>query len=168
MKKSDNIFDQLQVFKKEINRLESKILELDNRIDQLIQVERNHLIRIKNKEEVADDFIFQGKKFQDMSPDKAWALYQNKDFDFILIDVTEDDYEGRRLPEGIRIPWTQFQARFHEIQSRTTPIFVISEDGTNSVLACEFLVKRGYYNSNNVSGGYKFWRGFKLESVKTA
>ncbi|HXH76131.1 MAG TPA: rhodanese-like domain-containing protein [Bacteriovoracaceae bacterium] len=166
MKKGDNLFQQLQIFEEEINRLEAKVLELETRMEHLFQVERNHLIRVKNHEEVADDFIYQGKKFQDLTPDKAWGLYQNKDFDFILIDVSDNSYEGRRLPEALKIPWLEFKERFHEIQSRTTPIFIICEDGTSSVLACEFLVKRGYFNANNVSGGYKYWRGFRLEAVK--
>ena len=53
-----------------------------------------------------------------------------------------------------------------EIQARTTPILIISEDGTKSILACEFLVKRGFYNCNNISGGYKYWYGFRLKEVR--
>lgn len=166
MRKGDNLFQQLQIFEQEINRLESKVLELENRIEHLIQVERNHLIRVKNREDLPDDFIQQGRKYQDINPDRAWRLYQDKDFDFILLDVSETDYSGRRLPEAQKIPWSEFAERFLEIQSKTTPILVISEDGTNSVLACEFLVKRGYFNSNNVSGGYKHWKGFRLEAVR--
>jgi rhodanese-related sulfurtransferase len=166
MKKGNNLFQQLQIFEQEINRFEARILELENRIEQLIQVERNHLIRVKNREEVPDDFLFQGRKYQDLSPEKALRQYQNKDFDFILLDVSPQDYQGYRLPEAYCIPWEELPERFLEIQSMTTPIFIISEDGTNSVLACEFLVKRGYFNCNNISGGYKFWKGMKLEAVK--
>lgn len=162
-----NIFSQLQLFEKEIGRLEGRILELETRIQKLLDIERNHLIRVKNGEEISDDFVQNGRTYMDLSPEKAWRLYRNPDFDFILIDVTSKDYEGQnRLPEAMHIPWEDFQERFIEIQSLTTPLLIISEDGTNSVLACEFLVKRGYYNCNNVSGGYKFWKGFRLEEVK--
>jgi rhodanese-related sulfurtransferase len=165
--KPTNMFGQFQVFEEEINRLEGRILELELRLEELLKVERNHLIRVKNKEEVSDDFIFNGRPYQDLSPDKAWKLYRNKDFDFILIDVSAQDFKPERpLPEAIHLPWEEFQQRFLEIPSQTTPIMIISEDGTNSVLACEFLVKRGFYNCNNVSGGYKFWKGFRLEEVK--
>lgn len=163
----NNIFSQLQLFEKEIARLEGRILELETNIHKLLEIERNHLIRIKNKEEVSDDFVQNGRTYLDLSPEKAWRLYRNPDFDFILIDVTSKDYEGHnRLPEAIHIPWEDFPERFIEINSRTTPLLIISEDGTHSVLACEFLVKRGFYNCNNVSGGYKYWKGFRLESVK--
>jgi rhodanese-related sulfurtransferase len=162
-----NVFGQLQAFEQEIGRLEGRILELEQRLETLIQVERNHLIRVKNDEEVSDDFIFNGRMYLDLSPDKAWKMYQNQDIDFIVIDVSADDYQPlERLQGAIHIPWEDFSQRFLEVTNQTTPLIIISEDGTNSVLACEFLVKRGYYNCNNVSGGYKHWRGFRLESLK--
>jgi rhodanese-related sulfurtransferase len=162
-KKGNNIFHQLQIFESEINRLEGRVLELEQRMEQMFEIERNHLIRVKNKEQVPDDFILSAKKYLDLTPEKAWRLYNNKDFDFILLDVSSKDHSSQhKLPEAIHIPWEDFSNRFMEIQSRSTPILVISEDGTTSVLACEFLAKRGYFNCNNISGGYKHWRGFRL------
>jgi len=167
MIKPGNIFNQLNTFEQEIARLEGRILELENRIQRLVEVERNHLIRVKNGEELSDDFIQSGRCYHDLSPDKAWKLYRNPDFDFILVDITAKDFDrAAGLPEAIHIPWEDFQDRFLEIQSKTTPLLIISEDGTNSILACEFLVKRGYFNCNNISGGYKFWKGLRLEEVK--
>lgn len=168
-KKFNNIFAQLQYFEKHIERLEERILQLEQRIEQMIQIERNHLIRVKNHEEVSDDFIFNGRRYQDLSPEKAWKLYCNKDYDFILLDVSSKEYRPvRKIPEALHIPWEDFHERFFEITSKTTPILIVCEDGTNSVLACEFLVKRGYFNCNNVSGGYRHWKGFQLTDVKTA
>jgi rhodanese-related sulfurtransferase len=40
-------------------------------------------------------------------------------------------------------------------------VLVISENGTTSILACEFLNQMGFYNINNISGGYKFWPGYR-------
>ena len=168
-KKFNNIFAQLQFFEKEIQRLNARILELEQKTEQMIQIERNHLIRVKNHEEVSDDFIHHGRRYQDLSPEKAWKLYCDKDYDFILIDVSAKDYQPqRKIPEAVHIPLEEFQERFSEISSKTTPIMVISEDGTTSVLACEFLVKRGFFNCNNVSGGYRYWKGFQLSEVRTA
>ena len=165
--KHTNVFSQLQTFETEIGRLEGRILELETHIHKLFEIERNHLIRVKNGEEIPDNFVQNGRAYLDLSPEKAWRLYRNPDFDFILIDVTSKDYEiQNRLPEALHIPWEDFSERFLEIHSRTTPLLIISEDGTNSILACEFLAKRGYFNCNNVSGGYKFWRGHRLEEVK--
>lgn len=168
-KKFNNIFAQLQDFEKEIARMEARILELETRMEQMIQIERNHLIRVKNHEEVSDEFILNGRRYQDLSPEKAWKLYCDKDYDFILIDVSAKDYvPQRKIPEALHIPWEEFQEKFMEISSKTTPIMIISEDGTRSVLACEFLVKRGFFNCNNVSGGYRHWKGFQLQEVRTA
>jgi rhodanese-related sulfurtransferase len=165
--KHTNVFSQLQTFEKEIARLEGRILGLETSINKLIEIERNHLIRIKNGEQLSDDFVQNGRAYLDLSPDKAFKMYRNPNFDFILIDVTSIDFEGTsRLPEAIHIPWEDFSDRFIEIQTKTTPLFIISEDGATSVLACEFLVKHGYYNCNNISGGYKFWKGSRLEEVK--
>ena len=164
--KVHNIFAQLQKFEDHISTLEERILFLENRIEQLIQIERNHLIRVKNHEEVSDDFIQHGRKYHDLTPDRAWKLYNNRDYDFILLDVSAKDYKPqKRLPEALHIPWEEFHDRFHEINTLTTPILIISEDGTNSVLACDFMVKRGFFNCNNISGGYKAWKGFRLKEV---
>lgn len=163
-KTPDSLFAQLRKFELQIEDLEGKILELEQKMERMLEIERNHLIRIKNKEEVSDDFVQTGRTYLDLSPDKAWKLYNNPDYDFILIDVSSSDFDAeKRLPEALHMPWEDFQDRFLEISSKTTPIMVISEDGTNSVLACEFLVKRGFYNCNNISGGYKYWKGFRLE-----
>ena len=164
--KITSVIDQIRNFEKIVGLLESRILQLEKRIENLVNVERNHLIRIKNGEEITDDFIQNGRSYLDLSPDKAWRLYGNPDFDFILIDVSGQDFQISRLPEAIHIPWENFAERFMEIKSRTIPILIISEDGTHSVLACEFLVKHGFFNCNNISGGYRSWIGLKLEEIR--
>lgn len=169
MNKPSNVFSQLQAFEENIDRLEAKLLELEQKMDRLVQVERNHLVRVKNHEEVSDEFLMSGRGYYDLSPEKAWKLYQNPDFDCIIIDVSAKNFQStKKIPEALHIPWEDFSERFLEIQNKMTPILIISEDGTNSVLACEFLMKRGYFNCNNVSGGYKFWKGARLEKVQSA
>ncbi len=168
-KKYHNLFSQIQAFEKHIEDLEGKILHLEQKIEQMIAVERNHLIRLKNNEQLSDEFIQSGRKYQDISPEKAWKLYCDRDFDFILIDVSDKEYKPEEeIPEAQKIPWEDFPDRFFEITTKTTPILIISEDGTNSVLACEYLAKRGYYNCNNISGGYKHWKGFQVTKIKSA
>lgn len=170
-RKSSGLIQQLQEFEHEFSRLDAKLLELDQKIERLVNIERNHLVRIKNNESVADDFILQGKPYYDLSPQKAWELYSKKDFDFILIDVRENDFTPDVvIPEALHFPWSDFQNKITEIQSKTTPILFISEDGTKSILACHFMSSRGFYNCNNISGGYKFWIGNKLnfKNIKSA
>ena len=53
----------------------------------------------------------------------------------------------------------ELYVRFSEIPNKTVPILVISENGLRSIQACEILIKKGFFNINNVSGGYEFWPG---------
>lgn len=162
-KQPTTIFGQFQTFEDEIRRLENKVLDLEQRLQTLSEIHRNHLIRVKNHEVLSDDFVRLGKTYQDLSPEKAWELYQNPDFNFILIDVSSSDHKPHQvIPEAIHMPWENFREASLSLHSTTTPIFVISEDGTKSILACEFLVKRGFYNCNNISGGHLYWKGSKI------
>jgi rhodanese-related sulfurtransferase len=165
--KFKNIFSQLQEFEKHVQRLEEEILRLEQHVDHLVQVQRSHLIRVKNHEQISDEFILYGRTYQDLSPERAWKLYNNKDFDFVLLDVSAADYRPKNpIPEVIHIPFEDLKNRFFEISSKTTPILIICENGTKSVLACEFFVKCGYFNCNNVSGGYRSWKGNQLRDMK--
>lgn len=160
MSRAKNLFEQLNIFESQIQSLEKKIAYLENKLETKVQEQRHQLLRVKNHQPLPDDFILSGKRYLDLSPDKAYEMYQDKEFDFILIDVSAEDFAPPvTLPEAIKIPWSQFRERFMEIQSKSTPILIISEDGVNSVLACDFLARRGFYNTNNISGGYKFWKG---------
>lgn len=165
-RKAFSLSEQLNIFEHDIAALENKLFDLEARMEKLIQIERDHLIRVKNKEELSDEFIASGRTYNDLTPEKAWKFYQREDFDFIFIDVSAAGFRPlQRIPEAVHIPWDEFSQRFIEIQSRTTPIFIISEDGTNSILACEFLVKQGFFNCSNISGGYKHWKGFQFSDV---
>lgn len=160
MARANNLFEQLNIFESQIKSLEKQLALLENKLDQRVQEQRHQLLRVKNHQQLPDEFILNGKKYLDLSPEKAYQLYQDKEFDFILIDVSEEGFVPPvTLPEAIKMPWSSFSELYMDIQSKSTPILIISEDGVHSVLACDFLAKRGYYNTNNISGGYKFWKG---------
>ena len=164
--KLQNIFTQLSEQKSQIDYLERRIIELEQQLTQMIRIERNHLLRIKNDEKVPDDFIENGRKYLDLTPEKAWKLYLNRDYDFIFLDVSEVSSKlHTKIPEAIHIPWSEFEENFIKIQNKTTPILIISEDGTTSILACEFLAKHGFYNCNNISGGHLHWRGSQFRDI---
>lgn len=159
MKPANNLFAQLNIFEKKIDSLEKKIAQLEAKLDVRVDEIRHQILRVKNHQSLPDDFILSGKKYLDLSPEKASHLYHDKEFDFILIDVSEEDFTPPvHLPEAIRMPWSRFESDYLEIQSKTTPILIISEDGVTSVLACHFLADLGFFNTNNISGGYKFWK----------
>ncbi len=151
-------FQMLELINNRLTNIEKNISRLDEKMDFSIQLQRNHLIRVKNGAMIDDNMILMGAPYNDLSPQQAWSIIHNPDMDFLVLDVTPADFSphGGRITGTIHIPYETLDRRWAEIQSRTTPILVISEDGLKSIRACELLVKKGFFNINNVSGGYRF------------
>ena len=160
---SSRIFD----LEKRVSSLEKLVDVLTNRISELDQQEKVHFLRANNNERVSDDFIIGHKKYHDLSPEKAFNIYNDKDRNFILLDVQHEDFEPiADFPEVTRIPLEMLVDELKKIPNKATSILVISERGVRSIIACEVLYNHGYYNINNVSGGYKYWPGFNnLKSI---
>lgn len=151
-------FQMLEFINNRLTNIEKNISRLDEKLDFSIQLQRNHLIRVKNGEEIDDSAILFGRPYNDLTPHKAFEIYGNKDLDFIIIDVCEANYQRPfELDSVVRIPLEELDRRYAEISSRTTPVLVISENGLRSIQASELLVKKGFFNINNISGGYQFW-----------
>ncbi len=160
-----NVFFNINKLSERVNELQKQINELNEKLKTQTAVDRSHMMRIKNGDHLADDYILNGRMYNDMSPDKAYSYYEKDNINFILLDVSKKSYAPiEELPEAIKIPFNELNIRYKEIINKATPILVISEDGTTSILACELLNNMGYYNVNNISGGYKFWPGYKVES----
>lgn len=149
----------LEFINSRLNNIEKNIARIDEKLDFSITLQRNHLVRVKNGEEIDDSMILMGRPYNDITPQRAWSIYNNPNIDFFVLDVTSKNFKGSRLDEAVHIPIEELHIRFSEIPSKTTPILVISENGLRSIQACELLVKKGFFNINNVSGGYEFWPG---------
>lgn len=161
-KLKNNIYHTFNLINNRLNHLEEKLAELDEKLDLALQVERSHLLRIKNKEQVSDDFILRGLGYYDLSPENAYEIFEDKNRDFIFLDVSKKDYRAHdEIAEAIKIPLEELAIRHNEIVNKNVSILVISEKGVRSILACELLNRCGFFNVNNISGGYKFWPGFK-------
>ena len=160
-KLQSNVFFKINSLSNRVNELQKQINELNEKLDNSIEIERCHLLRIKNGDQLSDDYILNGRQYNDMTPDIAYEYYQQEDTNFILLDVSEKQFNPiEEIPEATKIPFDQLSNRYKEIVNRAVPILVISENGTSSILACELLNSLGYFNVNNVSGGYKFWKGY--------
>lgn len=155
------IFQMLEFINTRLSNIEKNIAKLDEKMDFSIQLQRNHLLRVKNGEDVDDSMILLGRPYNDLSPQKAFQIYNNPDIDYYILDVSAKSYEGKRLDDALKIPLEDLNIRYLEIPSKTTPILCISENGLRSIQASEALVKKGFFNINNVSGGYQCWPGFK-------
>lgn len=149
-----------------LEELEKKVEQLEIKMENSFALQRCHIMRVKNGEELSDQYILNGDKYSDLSPEKAYKIYQRDDYDYILLDVSAKEFNPpKEMPEAIKIPLEELAVRLQEISNKATTLLVISEDGTRSVQACELLNENGYYNVNNISGGYKFWPSFRLKEV---
>lgn len=161
-KLQNNIFFKLNEVMDRLDELEKRMNRLEKESSDEFEIQKCQIMRLKNGDFVSDDYILNGRSYNDLSPEKSWELYNKKDLDFILLDVSQKSFHPlEELPEAINIPLEELNLRARELVNKATRIFVISENGTRSILACEMLNKHGYFNVNNISGGYKFWPGFK-------
>jgi rhodanese-related sulfurtransferase len=155
-------FQMLEFINTRLSNIENNINRIDEKLDYSIALQRNHLIRIKNGEEVDDNMILMGRPYNDLDPQQAYDIFENPDMDFLVLDVTNKDFNNsEKLQGAVHIPLEELNLRYAEIQNKTTPILIISEKGLRSIQACEMLIKKGFFNLNNVSGGYLLWPGFK-------
>lgn len=151
-------FQLLDYISNRLTNIEKNIQRIDEKLEMSLAIQRNHLIRVKNGEFVDDAMILMGRPYNDLSPAQAYEIYKNKNIDFIFLDVSRREYLTDKRPEEvIHLPLEELATRAAELLSRTTPILIISEDGLRSIQACELMVKKGFFNVNNVSGGYIFW-----------
>lgn len=154
----DNVILIINTLTGRVARLEENMLKLQEKLDESLAIQRNHLVRLKNNEEVSDSFLSTGHSYADLSPEKAYRIYSDENKDFILLDVSHRDYQAPcHLAEAIKISLEELDVRYKELIQKNTPILIISEEGLRSILACEFLSQKGYYNTNNISGGYRYW-----------
>tara|TARA_Y100000296_G_C4986360_1_gene163193 strand:- start:1 stop:513 length:513 start_codon:yes stop_codon:yes gene_type:complete len=162
------IFQMLEQINTRLSNIEKNIVRLDEKMDFSISMQRNHLIRVKNGQDIDDSMILYGRPYNDLTPQRAFEIYNDKDMDFLLIDVSTQSFPSSELlPESVHIPLEDLEKRTHEIMNKTTPILVISERGLRSIQACEILVKRGFFNLNNISGGHEFWPSKRKRAVGT-
>ncbi len=152
------IFQKLEAIESRLINMESNIARLDEKMDFSIALLRNQLIKIKNNEEISDNNILYGAPYNELTPQQALKIYNNINASYMILDVSRNEYNPALKLNGlIRIPLEQLKSRYSEISSKTIPILVISEKGVRSISACELLVKKGYFNVNNIAGGYQFW-----------
>lgn len=156
-------FQMLEFINSRLSNIEKNIARIDEKLDFSIMLQRNHLVRVKNGEEIDDSMILMGRPYNDLNPQRAWSIYNNPNLDFFILDVTSKSYTGKHLEDAVVIPLEELHIRFTELPSKTIPILIISENGLRSIQACELLVKKGFFNINNISGGYQFWPGKDIE-----
>lgn len=159
----------------EIARLKNRVLELEDQVEKLYnelsfksKMNLFHLIRIKNNDHLSDDYILNEKlTYLDLSPEKAFQIYNDKDSNFILLDVSGEDFSPiAELPETKKIPLEKLHLETYKLPAKSKKILVISESGVRSIKACRILSELGYFNLCNISGGYSYWPGFNMQKLQ--
>jgi rhodanese-related sulfurtransferase len=167
MNKEKSYFEILNRIETQIQKIESRLDKLEETFNNSLSVTRMHLVQVKNRNPIADAAIFEGAKYSDLTSEKAYAIFQDPDQDFVLLDVSDNKFTPKQqLKNARKISLDELAIRHTELKNKLVRYLVISEDGTKSILACEILHRLGYHNLFNISGGYRFWPGAgKLDMV---
>ena len=152
--------EEIYRLKKQVASLSDRLHDLEIKLEQEQRSKKALLLRIKNGDDISDDFILNNSPYLDLSPEKARRIYNDQDKDFILLDVSSAQYTPPvNLPEVIKIPLDKLHSEIHRLPGKGKLILVISEDGVRSINACKQLHQYGYYSVSNISGGYQYWIG---------
>jgi rhodanese-related sulfurtransferase len=89
---------------------------------------------------------------------EAEALGKWESKEFILDVRTTDEYKEGHIPGAALIPLNQLGRRFNEIP-RDRDVYVMCRSGTRSAEATVWLLKKGFDNVYNISGGMLKWQG---------
>ena len=158
------VFQMLEFMNNRLLNIEKNIQRVEDKNDFSVALQRNHLVRVKNGEDLSDDQILLGCPYNDLTPSKGYELFSDESKDIILLDVSVKGFNPENRPDNaIVIPLEDLNTRYSDIQNKTTPILVLSEEGVRSIIACESLIRKGFFNLNNISGGYKYWPQIKRE-----
>ena len=161
--------------RKQFHQLRRHVLLIENQMDKLanelssVNYKLQSLqLRTLQGELLTQAFIQGNIPYLDLSPEKAFEIYQDPNKDYCILDISRSVFietsEVIPLPESENIPFENLYENLDKLGGKHRTILVMSEDGTKSILACKMLCELGFLNVNNVSGGHKFWPGHRKEN----
>ncbi|WP_312198388.1 rhodanese-like domain-containing protein [Anaerospora hongkongensis] len=86
------------------------------------------------------------------------ALEKWEGNEYILDVRTTEEYKEGHVPGATLIPLNQLGRRFREIP-RDRDVYIMCRSGTRSAEATVWLLKKGFDNVYNISGGMLKWQG---------
>ncbi|MBB6176895.1 rhodanese-related sulfurtransferase [Anoxybacillus tengchongensis] len=96
-------------------------------------------------------------RYTNISVDEAAQMMQKEDV--VVLDVrTEEEYASGHIPGAILLPLQQLPDRMNELNKNKTYI-IVCRSGNRSAQASELLVKEGFTNIYNMTGGMNEWKG---------
>lgn len=95
--------------------------------------------------------------YTNISVDEATNMIEKGNV--VILDVrTEEEYASGHIPGAMLLPLQQLQERMNELKKDETYI-VVCRSGNRSAQASELLVKEGFTNIYNMTGGMNEWKG---------
>jgi rhodanese-related sulfurtransferase len=97
---------------------------------------------------------------RDVDVQMAAALREQPDV--MILDVREqDEWDAGHIPGAVFMPMGEVPNRLSEIPADKT-VIVQCRSGNRSSQVADFLVKQGFTNVHNMSGGINAWQGAGL------
>lgn len=92
-----------------------------------------------------------------VNPTQATLLINREDA--VVIDVREPtEYVEGHLPDSRNIPLSQLPSLASDLEKlKDKPLILVCRSGARSSSACSRLIKMGFTNVNNLSGGVGDW-----------
>lgn len=151
-------FNNLHTLEIKLSKLEQKLRDTAEQHQHELNLLKRQIVLSKQGAPILDWAIISSYPYIDLSPQQAYEQYMNPNVIYQVLDVTSEDYQSAiEFDNYIKIPFNQLKEKIDEVQFSKGILLVISEDGLNSIRACEMLAKLGVYNCFNVSGGYEYW-----------
>ncbi len=120
--------------------------------------QRQLVARMARGESVDPEMILEGRLWGDLPAPDALRLFQD-DEDLVVVDVrTVAEVQSGMIRGARHIPLDELPERYAELPKDRSVLFYCAA-GARSADACEFAVREGFEQVNNLSGGFPNWDG---------
>lgn len=100
--------------------------------------------------------------YQEIEAGTLGKKYEEIKEKYLFVDVrTPEEYQEGHIPNAkINIPHDQLESRLEELEGyENQPILLICRSGVRSLIAADFLAKKGFSKLYNLKGGMLEWTG---------